>query len=73
MTATFQPTDTTLATVGAGADAHAAAFGDYRSRKSPATIRRQDAALTAFASYLAAIRLPSDPSGWVGGQQHGWG
>ena len=36
-----------------------ATFLDYRTRKAPNTIRRQDADLTLFADYLKACKLPA--------------
>jgi integrase len=54
-----------LALAGQVANAHASAslFADFRSRKSPHTLRRHDAALDLFARYLAAAGIPHVPSG----------
>ena len=53
-----------LATVGEIANRHAAAasFADYRSRKSPQTLRRHDAALTVFSYYLAIVHVQAEPA-----------
>ena len=58
----------------ANAAAAAAAFADYRSRKAPNTVRRQDAALALFSEYLAEAAgeapsgdaLASTPKAWAG-------
>jgi len=67
----------TLALAGRVANQHATAhlFADYRSRKAPNTLRRQDATLALFTRYLAAAgipnapaptRLAADPAAWRG-------
>jgi integrase len=63
----------TLAQVGQVADKAAARhkLGDYRSRKAPNTIRRQDADLALFAEYLAEVGisagpLATEPGAWEG-------
>jgi hypothetical protein len=45
------------------ANRHASAklFADYRSRRAANTLRRQDAALSAFAYYLCSVRVSADP------------
>ena len=53
-----------LELAGRVANAHAAAalFTDYRSRRAPNTLRRQDNALALFARYLAAASIPQSPT-----------
>lgn len=46
-------------------------FVDYRSRKAPNTLRRQDAGLALFAEYLAVVGIDAgdlvyDPQAWQG-------
>lgn len=75
--AVWQDETAAVALAGQAADEHAAAgvFADYRSRKAPNTIRRQDAALALFACYLAeatggnapaARALATEPVAWRG-------
>lgn len=75
MTALVSAQTAPLELVGEIANAHAAAasFLDYRSRKSPQTLRRHDAALSAFCCFLSIVRLEhdprrlaADPSAWHG-------
>lgn len=64
-----------MATMGVVANAVAAdsVFADYRSRKAPNTIRRQDADLALFADYLGDVgvdttaqALATNPAAWSG-------
>ena len=46
-------------------------FEDYRSRRAPETLRRQDADLQLFAAFLEQVRIPmgdlaGDPEAWRG-------
>lgn len=54
-----------LAVAGQVANAHASGglFADFRSRKSPHTLRRHDAALALFSCYLSAAGIPGVPAG----------
>lgn len=67
------PSDSPIVIAGQVANQAAAraTFTDYRTRKAPNTIRRQDADLALFADYLKAARLPAgdlatDPRAWLG-------
>lgn len=66
---TASPLD--LAGIAANRKASRTVILDYRSRKAPNTIRRQDADLDLFAEYLQSAGVPladfaSDPQAWRG-------
>src|SRR5688500_2230879 len=67
------PSDSPIVIAGQAANQAAAlaTFTDYRTRKAPNTIRRQDADLQLFADYLKATGVPvgnlaEDPPAWLG-------
>jgi integrase len=67
------PSDSPIVIAGQAANQAAAraTFTDYRTRKAPNTIRRQDADLQLFADYLKAAGVPAgnlseDPLAWQG-------
>jgi integrase len=75
MTLELMPLSEDSAMVIAGQAANKAAsratFEDYRTRKAPNTIRRQDADLLLFADYLKSAGVPvgdfaTDPAAWLG-------
>ena len=74
LTAPQTPTSTTLTQAGQAANRAAAkyVFAEYRQRKAPNTLRRQDAGLALFAQYLLNVAdihigdLPHDARAWTG-------
>ena len=70
------PAPITRAATAADSAAAAQLFADYRSRRAAETVRRQDADLACFVSFLTAAGvlsqsditrdITSDPSAWVG-------
>lgn len=69
-----KPDSLALAGLAANQVASRALFTDYRSRKAPNTLKRQDSDLALFADYLGAVGIPGPlPAGAdLGGNPTSW-